>query len=516
MFKILIVDDERIEREGIISLIVKYNIPLEVSEAKNGEEALDFLKKNHVDIIITDIKMPFMDGLDLSHEALKVNPKIKTIIFSAYGEFEYAKKALENKIISYLLKPIDIEEFLYVINDVINLCKTEFEEEEKKKEFRDKYEKVALYEKKNCLMNLVNYENIDNDLEKRIEACQMEFNFSSTLLLMIDTKKKLFDKKSDEVEELIGQITNLNYEYLNFNEYQSMLFINYYYGVYDRDLLKKIGDTIVYEFENRYGIKPILIYSKKIIELNDFHNEYRIIEQILEMKFFFQDGAILFSGDKFQSDTLSENEIDDMIKDIFKFVDLGMIDQANINIRTLFRKIKDDKSYTVEYVKYLCVEILKRKIDIVSNTGENKYFNKKIKRIFSINNIMELEQEAIKLIEYKDGINTSEGKSTKNVVNDVIEIIQKDYMTDISLEYISEKVFLSTSYLSYLFKLHTGQSLIKYITDYRLKQAKKLLDDTNMKVIDIGISVGYHNLSYFCMLFKNHYGNTPAKYRERN
>ena len=88
-------------------------------------------------------------------------------------------------------------------------------------------------------------------------------------------------------------------------------------------------------------------------------------------------------------------------------------------------------------------------------------------------------------------------------------------MKDIGLEYIAEKVYLTPSYLSYLFKKQTGKSFVKYLTVFRLKKAKKLLVDTNMRIVDICEQVGYSKLSYFCAIFKNNYGETPARYRER-
>ena len=122
MPQILLVDDEASECQGVRFLIDKFKFPLTVSETSNGKLALEHIRKYHVDILFTDVKMPYMDGLELARQVRMLYPAIKTIIFSAYGEFEYAKKALEANVVNYLLKPIEVEEFKNVMQAVIDEC----------------------------------------------------------------------------------------------------------------------------------------------------------------------------------------------------------------------------------------------------------------------------------------------------------------------------------------------------------------------------------------------------------
>jgi two-component system response regulator YesN len=269
LFNILVVDDEQIERTGIKFLVKKFNLPLSVVEANNGEEALQIMENNKIDILLTDIKMPFMDGMELCERVRLKYPYIKIIIFSAYGEFEYAKKAINFSISSYILKPIDINEFQAVFSKIISQCEKEEIEKEKNEEILKAFEKIA-------------------------------------------------------------------------------------------------------------GTNEIRINS------------------------------------------------------------------------------------------------------ISEGNGENE--------------------------ESTD--------STKKVIKDILKIIEENYMKDISLEWIAEKVYLSQSYLSALFSKEMGQSLVKYITQVRMKKAEELIINTNMKIVDIGIKVGYLNHSYFCMTFKNLYGVSAAKFRE--
>ena len=134
MLKILLVDDEREEREGIAYLIKKYGYPLAVSEAQNGKKALEYMEMHPVDILFTDVKMPMMNGLELAREVNKSYPDTKIIIFSAYGEFDYAKQALEANAVNYLLKPIEIDEFKKVMEDLLRSIQEERNQREERRQ----------------------------------------------------------------------------------------------------------------------------------------------------------------------------------------------------------------------------------------------------------------------------------------------------------------------------------------------------------------------------------------------
>jgi two-component system response regulator YesN len=120
MYKILVVDDNKIERNGIVTQIKKLDIPCETVEAQNGRKALSYLEENKVDILITDIRMPFMNGLELVARAKMLYPEIHLVIFSAYSDFSYAQQAIANKVDCYLLKPIDLSEFSKALTSIID------------------------------------------------------------------------------------------------------------------------------------------------------------------------------------------------------------------------------------------------------------------------------------------------------------------------------------------------------------------------------------------------------------
>ena len=156
--KILLVDDEKIERQGIKFLIQKFQIPLIVEEANNGKKAWEYIERNNdIDILLTDVKMPYMDGLELAKKVNQLNPNIVIIIFSAYGEFDYAKKACQVNAVNYLLKPIEIDEFQEVMGHVMEIC-----------EKRKQQELLKASDKKLWLYRLINTKDAIGDITNMI------------------------------------------------------------------------------------------------------------------------------------------------------------------------------------------------------------------------------------------------------------------------------------------------------------------------------------------------------------
>ena len=163
MFQTLIVDDERIEREGLKKLIQRFQLPLRVSLATNGQEALEQLRARPADLLLTDVRMPFMDGLELSKRALAEHPHLKVVLVSGFSEFEYARTALQLGISDYLLKPVQVSEFLSTMNKVIAGLRASASQKEEQL-LRDQYMR------EHTLMMLVNgmpLESLRQPLEER-------------------------------------------------------------------------------------------------------------------------------------------------------------------------------------------------------------------------------------------------------------------------------------------------------------------------------------------------------------
>lgn len=185
MYSILIVDDEKIERRGIKFLLKQIGVKLEIYEASNGKEALEFLQKNNVDILFTDIKMPFMDGIQLINEVKKKNIKNKIVIFSGYEEFEYAKFATKMGVLNYILKPVNPKEFEETILRIISDINKESEENDRKIKKIDFLKEHILY----SLVNGMKYEEL---MHKTENIMDLDFLKSYNRMFLIEFNYDFF------------------------------------------------------------------------------------------------------------------------------------------------------------------------------------------------------------------------------------------------------------------------------------------------------------------------------------
>ena len=204
MYRILIADDEKIERAGIRFLLDQMGQEFEIFEAVNGKEALEWLEQNQADILITDVKMPFVNGIELLEQATKRCPDMKKVIFSGYGEFEYARQAMRFGVEEYILKPVDPEEFKRVMEKAAADLDSEKREESRKAAEGSFFKEYIL----NSVVNGVGTE----EIERRAKGCYaLDFLDGYKRLMLLETDSDFFGggKRSCVTRSAGGSAKNL-------------------------------------------------------------------------------------------------------------------------------------------------------------------------------------------------------------------------------------------------------------------------------------------------------------------
>jgi len=515
LFNILIVDDEDVERDGVAYLIKEYNLPLKVAEARNGKLALEYIENNHVDILLTDIKMPFIGGLELVRKAREIDGNIKVIIFSAYGEFDYAKEAVKLDAFYYLLKPVVIEEFIEVMNNVIQLCMDEAEKKKQDEILLESYEKMKTYGQKKLLLDIINGIRLDDKFFKRFNLLDMNFDISHVFMVLLNFKQMFFDSKNDSLEEELSKLLNWQYNYINLNEYQSILFIEQNRNKPEKNEIINFGQELMNTISERYEIPVCIVVSKPIERIDDIFKEYLHIEQLMEYRFFFNESMLLFSWNEEARLGIGEDVVEKIVKNINLSLETQDYYSFEQGVQLLFRSFKNKYS-SIILCKYTCAEITKNLLAKIGRTNISNFDNM-LEKVFNADSLDSLQEIIMELLwVINNNLANNDIKSTGKNINEILDNIHKNYVQDISLESIGKAVYLSPGYLSAFFKKEMGQSLMKYITCYRLKKAKELLVETNMKVVDVSKNVGFSDVSYFCMVFRNYFGMSPTRYRERN
>ena len=497
--RVLIVEDEFIMRQGIKHMI---NWESEgftiVGEATNGKEALDLIEEVRPNIIISDIVMPILDGVDFSKLVQKKYPEIQIVILSSYDKFEYVKDTLLSGAVDYVLKPtLTPSNLILTLKKAVNRIpgmKIIKNNEEDYHSYIEKY--------------ILGYENVLN--EKRFLEV---FPHSCYRILGIDIKG-LYEKNEELVQDFISKLDQFfqdNKEYKNIrvviNERNLFYIINYKLSD-DKDIVSKIGSFIssnIWESNN----KLFFVITKKFTNLLDIKSIYN--EQFIPFivqRFYYKDVPLLCTencinekSEKFDFDQFY-NEI--KIKDF----DLAMFNAEKYISYAIASKMDEQKLKSL--IKNLIYTILVSIEEYCNNTDElrNKYFNMVEESLYSTSLI-----EATKsiFIELKSIIaeNCKEEDSIKNI----LEYINNNYASCLDLGAISQKFNFNYSYLSSYFSNHCKEGFSEYLNKIRVEKACELLKDNKYYVSEISSMVGYSDHSYFCRVFKKSKGYTPSKYR---
>jgi len=514
LIRILVVDDEKIERDGILFLLRKRNIDLDILEAANGQDALAILEKEPVDILLTDIRMPFLDGLDLSFRARQLLPDLVVIIFSAYGEFDYAKRAIDSHVQHYLLKPIDPEEFYAVVQQALDRCKTLREARLQDQRLREVVRKGMAYEKESLLFDLFNGAAVGPDLLDDLRRTGVSLEAGSLRLVLIDTKDRFFDRKGRHFEAAMARMELGSPAYLNVNEYQSVLLLAGDAARSGRETLETIGRVIVREIESLSDTTVCLLVGTLLPGPDRIYEELRRIESLSDIGFFHDHSVVLHADDQAQEPGASPEHLDRLASDIRDAIAAKDSFYAQERLDRLFDFLQQGTAVSPVYIKYLCAGILRALVP--SSAGQDRqFFIGQLEKMFGDTSLQQLREDLTdRLREAEAGWRGIGETGGRRVIEQVIRIIEQEYGKDLSLEYIAAKVYLTPTYLSHLFKQETGTTLLKYLTSYRMDRACRFLRETNKRVADICTEVGYGNLSYFCAIFKSNFKTTPAKYRE--
>ena len=478
--KILIADDEAIDRQGIRFMIKRMGLQAEIFEALNGIEALDIVNHEEIDLIVTDIKMPGLTGVELIAKIINERPDIKCIVVSAFGEFEYAKKLMRMGVSHYIIKPINPQEFAEALKEAVYEI-----ENNKNDDWRNRIHRLLNNEK--------------NDLSN--------WPFGNNVMLLYFSNP-LYNKTKEELHAYLG-IEMKPFFTVFINEYQILLFSDLSYTE-SLDVSKKI---ITFFQKTHSKEKITVVHGGVLVKIEDLYQVYQKLETLCENQFYTDSNAV-YSVYDMPTQSAFEDDYFKRISAISRMV-LDKKTEALSEFHQLFEDINKTGGMSSVFVKYLCSEFVKNILG-TDIGGHDQMFSEYLKKIYdcdSLNGVLKICEELIDQSICTD----KEGEDyNKRAVSMVIEYIKANYKNEISLEQVAQYVFLSPSYLCQIFKKETGESFIKYLTAYRLEQARRLLVTTGLKVNDVCDVVGYHDVSYFCSLFKSYFGATPSQYRRKH
>lgn len=501
MFSILVVDDEDIVVAGIKKTILLYKYPLTIYTASDGNEAKCILENNKIDILMTDIEIPFINGLDLIEVAAKINPAVKSIVFSAYSDFEYARRAISLQAIYYLLKPINIQEFKTVMEKVITACE--------KERVPAHIDTKVISDDELLFRDLFNNSGIGWEILQNVSFfADADENMFFALIYLKFTSDKLKNVKISE--EL--KINNIKCcEYLIDERQHVLVFRYYHFESFDSEkIYKSLQEWLE---QSAKGDKVFGICAEDISQISIFYREVEKIKKLREFSFYSPDANTFLQTNLTHSDFSIPMDVQNLLDIISQDINDTNYWALKTDVSQLLQLLTLNKHLSPMYVKYLFFDIIKQLHAQLPQISDAK--NSKLLEVVA--NAKDVKEIKTHLDEFVDSLveqDEIQYSHNKRIVDQLLDCIHHEYSSELSLEYLAKKVYLSPAYTSTIFKQITNQTIVSYINNYRMQKAKKLLANTNMKLADIYPLVGYSSLTYFCILFKNMFGITPSQYRK--
>ncbi len=536
MLKVFLVEDESIVREGL-----KNNIPWHeygyqfTGEASDGEMALPMIRKIRPDVLITDIKMPFMDGLALSRIVTQEIPDIKIVIISGYDEFEYAQQAIRVGVEQYLLKPITKNTLRKVLLEVREKIESEQEQRSYLETFQNEMKEYENYARRSFLEKV--FSGVFSVQQIYEEAAKISLDLDgpcyNLALLNLQVKRQNPEYAMQEPEG-VGEVREALFRYfLRFPKYLIFQWNISLYGVLikgEADQMEELKEQCIYNIEKIcsqqvFSLEWCVAVGEPVERLSLLPECYAKVNHILAHRFFNP-----------QRHILTEKDAEELLpgKDLKSF---ASVDSAKVNpdiIEGFLREGKQEeiKDFVNGYLAgvkdalesrlfrdYLLLNVRFTTVNYMEMIGVNQQDflpeddDQKVREASgSGGNIdaymLELLERALAL---RDRENENQGK---HVLKKGLKYIEENFSEEsFSLNSVAGAIGVSSNYFSSIFSQEMQITFIEYVTKKRMEKAKKLLSQTQLHSSEIAGEVGYKDPHYFSFVFKKTVGCTPREYR---
>ncbi len=511
--KILIVDDEVLTRNGLQTNIDWKSLQInEVLEADDGQSALELAKKHQPEIVLTDIRMPRMDGVKLATKLRELYPNTSIIFMSGYSDKEYLKAAIKLKATSYVEKPINNKEVENAVEEAIkthNLLE------------QNKYTKTIQQNTRSSQLALMltrQVNLIDNSYLDLVSALKVDFQQSTYFVTILVKLNQLVSAVGQEtMENLFSKLGNLAkakkisllYAVKNENFFVLQLYSN------TKLIESAVADYVRYLRDCLDKICPFFIAVGNVVYNPErAYESYNSAVLLIQGSFFYPYNSILTEKDG------ADHNITYIEEQTEKFTQA--ISQQNFDLskeiaNRIYSHLKNGNTLLPNRVKDLYYKLFSAIEKVyVTLMITQKEGSATIWDIISESQILD-ELHALLLGKVDEFILAIENRQPENpIIFMMKDYIHKNYSMDtLSVKDISEHVHLSTAYACTIYKNETDQTINQYLTDYRIEKAKQLLTDPRNKIGEISSKVGYTDGNYFAKSFKKSVGLSPSEYREK-
>jgi len=527
LYKMILVDDEDEVRGRISSKISSESGFTVVGTAGNGYDALELIEQYSPQVVLTDIKMPFIDGIELAAIIKRDFPTIRVAFISGYDEFEYAREAIELNVTSYLTKPVTQNEISRFLDRLKVELDNEFKEKYSMEVLRKRYEESIPLILDNYFASFLisSRTGKGGDIEnlKKYGVSLDDGNYLLSFIQLERTEEAgdviEFEKLKLSVRSVASSLLD-RYKY----SYYSFLFadgIVFLIKESDRFFMKNI-DSVYYEMikmsEKYLSVNIDIGISQLHRTFGELSDAYREASEALGYSRFLNAGRIVYIDqlEKSKPKVLSLSEAD--IKNIEYQVRFGSDSEIRNVMESLkLNALRDNKTVT-NYRPYI-INMMNILVSFTESVGVdlNEVIGGDILEKMALFRSLEqmFDWTLSALLKLRDLNLQTKMSNSQRLLEKAVQFIDSNYRDPkISMETVCEDLGISISYLSLLFKKEKETTFVKYLTRVRLERAKELLQTTADKIVDIAGQCGYNEVYYFSHSFKKYTGVSPKKYRE--
>lgn len=516
MYKILIVDDERMIRMGIEKTINWKSLKIgEVYTAASAREAMEMIEKYKPNILITDISMTEMSGLDLVGIIREQESDMRIIILTGYDRFDYARQALQLQVHDFLLKPIDERELTESIR--MQIQKIEEIKEEKQRTLNIKRTE-GVYQQEYLESVIWDYMKGNTVEAQREQEFLQQFGFERNEMMRIGIviPDKKTDQSSDEEKfyhQMMKQIAMNLIDDCNkgitITDGENHLIIVFFSGYGEEKFdTSSEAEELMDILRNECNAEPKLVFGSEVSGFKNLQVSYNDALYVVKSE-------RKEIADVFYSKTYSKRN--DIFQEVFReFKQACILNCSNIeqvmHILKRFKRAVESynlgRKYAINCYFELASAIYFSYINETGNTPEESLnsFTQSL-----VGTDKEKAEEVTEMFLQK--ILAKEEGDEHEIIRKVKNMIHEDLSQDLTVANLAAQLYVSPNYLSRLFKQITGEGCNEYIVRKRIEKAKSLLETTSLKTGEIAMMVGYHDMNYFSLAFKKHIGKAPTKYR---
>lgn len=540
LYRIILVDDEEEVRKSIIQKIDWKAVGFQVvGDAENGEDALEKVELLDPDVVLTDIRMPYMDGLTLAEKIRQRCPLMKIVIFSGYDDFEYAKRAIKLNVTEYILKPVNVEELTAILKRIKTSLDEEIEQKRDVSRLRENYKKSLPILRDQFLKELVSRPMDRNTVKERMDEYGISLEGAKKWVALAvdieqeeveaDRKLPLHEEKGlipISVMQIMEDSLKPRYRHILFNfsgtekiELAGIVAIDDTNS--QTELINVLGDMCK-EFQRILNV-PVTIgigHSTQVLE--NVSVSFQSAVDALGYKAIVGGGNTIYisdvepvTSDKLIFDSKAESELVTAIK-------FGPEEKIKEAVQDVTDRMNDAKVHYRQYQAYMlsvsnCIIQLVQQysLDMGYVFGGTPGSGDPFAVIPQILNKESFGRWLLPVaLKINSALDEERDNTTKQTVEKARQYIMDNYQDpDLSVEQICRYLHMSPAYFSTMFKKATGQTYINYLTEVRLNKAVELLNMTDDKTYVIASKVGYQEQNYFSYVFKKKFGVSPTKFR---